>query len=238
MENLDWSFDFEKVNDLKSEYLVTRPVTSKVDIFSIKDLVNKFLPGNIKIYTLIDSHGSPEIHFINQNQEGYYLKNSRLKPSCCFIINFDYRRRFIHLDEIDLLSFAKFSKAYFHLLSERLNRSDIIVDNQIFSKLKEEKIRNIAEKSIELSLQPIIKNLDCEYFIEKSSSGITLNVKLSRKRKLTISISYKSFQKQLPVIAKTINEFQRIDKESGLLTTVTNSSNLEKWIKSEASHGN
>jgi hypothetical protein len=219
MKNLYWSFNFEKVDELTREYLNWRGIGPKVDIISFKDHVIKILPGNIKINTLIDSHGSPEFHFINQNQEGFYLKIWRSRLLCCFIVNFDYRHRIIHLDQIDIFSFAEFSKAYFHLLDERVTNDDWIIDNQKFSESKEEENRNFAEKSIEISLQSIMKNIDCEYFIEKNSSGIALNVKLNRKR-----------------IAKTINKIHLIDEESGLLTTVVNYNNFEKWKKAD-NHG-
>lgn len=213
MENFDYDFNFEKVEKLKSAYLSWSSIGSCNDIFSTKDLVCELLPDNIKVDKVIDLNGSPEVYFINQNREGYCLKNSQSGIICCFIINFDNHRRIINLDGICKRSFAKFSKAYFQLLDERVTNDDKI----------------IAEKKIKLSLQSIMKNLDCEYFIEKNRLGFVLNVKLSTNKIVTISISYKGFMNQLPKIDKTIKEFQRIEGDSGLLTTIIYYDDFEIW---------
>jgi len=75
---------------------------------------------------------------------------------------------------------------------------------------KQEKIEQISQNSITTWLKAIFKNQPYSYYTTESDNKITLSVKLKKGMQLDIPIYYKTFQKIMPELLNSIQQFEKI----------------------------
>jgi len=98
---------------------------------------------------------------------------------------------------------------------------------------KQEKIDQIAKNSIKTWLKAILKNQPYSYYASVSDNKITLSIKLKNRIQLDIPIYYKNFQKIMPELLNTIQQFEKMANESKIKVLISNSAVGQKWITGE-----
>jgi len=98
---------------------------------------------------------------------------------------------------------------------------------------KQEKIDQIAKNSIKTWLKAMFKNQPYSYYTIVSDNKITLSVKLKKSIQLDIPIYYKNFQKIMPELLNTIQQFEKTANDSKIKVLISNSAIGQKWITGE-----
>ena len=94
---------------------------------------------------------------------------------------------------------------------------------------KQEKISEIALNSITAWLKKIMQNQQYSYFITESENKIILSIKIKNRMQLDIPIYYNRFQKMMPELLETIQQFEKIANKSKIKVLISNSKVNQQW---------
>jgi hypothetical protein len=94
---------------------------------------------------------------------------------------------------------------------------------------KQEKINELAGNSIHTWLKTILQNQPYSYYTTTYKNKITLSVKLKNRAQLDIPLYFKNFQKIMPDLLPTIQQFEKTANESKLRVLINNSSTHQQW---------
>jgi hypothetical protein len=96
---------------------------------------------------------------------------------------------------------------------------------------KEEKINTIARDSIQTWLKAILNGTPYSYYTEEAENKITLCIRLKNQMQLNIPVYYKSFQKIMPELLLTIQQYENTANHSKIKVLIGNSPVKAQWIK-------
>jgi len=97
--------------------------------------------------------------------------------------------------------------------------------------IKQDRIKLLQHNSSEEWIKSLLKNTDYSYKIVKGNDNkLLLCIKMNGKQHLEIPIYYKSFQKIVPNLLDTIQQYENIVKNSPIRVLVKNSSPGEQWL--------
>jgi len=96
---------------------------------------------------------------------------------------------------------------------------------------KEEKIVEMGRNSIHPWLKTILQNQPYSYYTTKGENKIVLSVKMENRMQLDIPIYLKSFQKIMPELLHTIQQFEKVIGEAKIKVLISNSNVNRQWIK-------
>ena len=95
---------------------------------------------------------------------------------------------------------------------------------------KQGKINKIAKNSINTWLKSVMQNQSYSYYTTESEHKITLSIKLKNGMQLDIPIYYSRFQKIMPELPETIQQFVNTVNNSKIKVLVSNSKPNQQWI--------
>jgi len=96
---------------------------------------------------------------------------------------------------------------------------------------KEDRINEIAKSSINTWLKTVMQNQPYTYITSEDENKITLSVKIKYDRQLDIPIYCNRFQKIMPELLETIQQYEKITSEIKVKVLISNSRH-HPWIKS------
>jgi len=99
---------------------------------------------------------------------------------------------------------------------------------------KQEKIDVIAKNSIKTWLKSIFQNQPYSYYTTESENKITLSIKLKHRTQLDIPIYYKRFQKIMPELLNTIQQFEEGVNKGKIKVLITNTGLHQEWETSKS----
>ena len=79
----------------------------------------------------------------------------------------------------------------------------------------------------------MFQNQPYSYYTTESDNKITLSVKLKKSMQLDIPIYYKNFQKIMPELLNSIQQFEKTANESKIKVLISNSAVGEMWRTEE-----
>jgi len=88
---------------------------------------------------------------------------------------------------------------------------------------KQEKIGEIALNSITAWLKTIMQNQQYSYYTTESENKIMLSIKIKNRMQLDIPIYYYRFQKMMPELLETIQQFEKTVNKSKIKVLISNS---------------
>ena len=94
---------------------------------------------------------------------------------------------------------------------------------------KQEKIEDIAKNSIKTWLKAVLQNQPYSYYATVSENKITLSIKLKNRLQLDIPIYFSSFQKIMPELLNTIQQFEKTANEAKIKVLISNSQPNQQW---------
>jgi len=95
---------------------------------------------------------------------------------------------------------------------------------------KQEKIEDIAKNSIKTWLKAVLQNQPYSFYATESENKITLSVKMKNRVQLDIPIYFSSFQKIMPELLNTIQQFEKTANESKIKVLISNCKINHHWI--------
>jgi len=98
---------------------------------------------------------------------------------------------------------------------------------------KQEKIDDIAKNSIYTWLKSIMRNQSYSYYTTEDKHKITLSIKMKNRVQLDIPIYFKKFQKIMPKLTETIQQYENTTNQSKIKVLISNSNSEQKWITSD-----
>ena len=96
---------------------------------------------------------------------------------------------------------------------------------------KEEKIVEMGRNSIHPWLKSILQNQPYSYYTTESENKIVLSIKMENRMQLDIPIYLKSFQKIMPELLHTIQQFERVIHGTKIKVLISNLNINRQWIK-------
>jgi len=95
---------------------------------------------------------------------------------------------------------------------------------------KQEKINIMAKNSINTWLKSVIQNQPYSFYTTEDENKITLSIKIKNGTQLDIPIYYKRFQKIMPILMETIQQFEETVNKSTVKVLICNSKPNQQWI--------
>lgn len=94
---------------------------------------------------------------------------------------------------------------------------------------KQEKINEIAKNSAKTWLKEVMKNQTYSYYTTEDENKIMLSIKMKNRVQLDIPIYYKRFQKIIPKLLETIQQFENTANKSNVKVLISNSRHNQQW---------
>ena len=94
---------------------------------------------------------------------------------------------------------------------------------------KQEKIDEIAKNSINTWIKVVLQNQPYSYYTTESENKITLSVQMKNRLQLDIPIYYSRFQKIIPELPGTIQQFVKTAKECKIKVLISNTQSNQQW---------
>jgi hypothetical protein len=94
---------------------------------------------------------------------------------------------------------------------------------------KQEKINEISQNGIKTWLKTIMQNQSYTYYSTESDNKITLSIQLKNRLQLDIPIYFRNFQKIMPDLLNTIQQFEKTVNESKIKVLISNSKPNQQW---------
>jgi hypothetical protein len=94
---------------------------------------------------------------------------------------------------------------------------------------KKEKINGIAKNSIYTWLETILQNQPYLYYTNEDNNKIMLSIKIKYRMQLDIPIYFNRFQKIIPELLETIQEFEKTSNKSKIKVLISNSRPNQEW---------
>ena len=116
----------------------------------------------------------------------------------------------------------------FNQLLELKEEADVEVENEKIrqekireaEELKQKKIREIQEKSIEVWIKTVMQDRGYSYKIENKKTNVLITVKINSKQQLEIPLNHESFQKIIPHVLETIQQYEEFAKKTKVRTSL------------------
>jgi len=93
----------------------------------------------------------------------------------------------------------------------------------------QEKVDEIAKNSINTWLKAVLQNQPYSYYTTESAKKITLSIKLKNRVQLDIPIYFSKFQKIMPELLNTIQQFEKTANEAKIKVLISNSKVNQQW---------
>ena len=132
------------------------------------------------------------------------------------------------MDEIDEIA-KEFRQIKKDLKKQKENlqkQAEDLSDEQI----KHEKVIKISQNSINTWIKMVMQNQQYSYYVSESENRITLSIKLKNNLQLDIPIYYSSFQKIIPVLLESIQQFENTANNSKIEVLIKNKIPKQQWI--------
>jgi hypothetical protein len=94
---------------------------------------------------------------------------------------------------------------------------------------KQEKINDIAKNGINTWLKVILQNQPHPYYTTVAENKITLSIQLKNRLQLNIPIYFARFQKIMPNVLETIQQFGDCVNKGNMKITISNTSANQQW---------
>ena len=116
-------------------------------------------------------------------------------------------------------------------LSEKFNQLSELKKEAKNEKIKQDRVNALQFQSAEEWVKNVMKESANPYKIEKDDIKLVLSVKITGNQHLEIPVYYKSFQKIVPQILESIQQYENTVKNSKIRVLVKNSStDHAQWI--------
>jgi hypothetical protein len=148
-------------------------------------------------------------------------KRSRTSPSCISLQIGDVRSPSYYINDYPNLVYQVFEH------SGEIEKEFFALKAQLE---KDAKIAKIAQNSIKEWLKVICKDIHRPYYITEEAWKITLSVKMKYGTKLDIPIYNRRFQKIIPEILNTIQQYEELMNNTKIKINVSNNVVGQKWL--------
>jgi len=173
---------------------------------------------------------------------GYVFSNSN--NCCCYLYFNDKKKKkliSIAIDDIGSLhkwygtvemlyrcmdEINEIAKEFRQLKCNSEKQEKIHVEKQV----KQEKINEIYKNSAHTWLKTLMKNQPYSYYTTEDKNKITLSIKMKNNMQLDIPVYHNKFQKIIPKLSETIQQFEKTISKSNIRVLISDSRPNQQWI--------